>query len=106
MVVDRCNIKKLVVITTINDNAARKDRICTLKNLESEGAHIITYKEELPDNTLVRVQGPAAGYIVCLHFKNSLDFTKISYTPKYQKPGKGLLNEFINKKQILFVLPA
>jgi hypothetical protein len=50
----------------------RKDRIDTLKRLIEDGAQIITYKEEIPDNTLVRVQGPAAGYIVCLYIKNSI----------------------------------
>lgn len=87
MVVEKCNIQKLVIVTTIHKEAARKDRIATLKRLEEDGAKFIIYKEELPDNTLVRVQGPAAGYLVCLHWKNSIDKTPIKYTPRYQKPS-------------------
>lgn len=58
----------------------------------------------MPDDTLVRVQGPAAGYLVALHFKNSIDNTRITYVPRYQKPSQGLIKEFITKKQVMFVL--
>lgn len=72
IIVEHCNIEKLIVVTTIHNNSLRKDRIDTLKRLIEDGAQIITYKEEIPDNTLVRIQGPAAGYIVSLHIKNAL----------------------------------
>lgn len=91
MVLEKCDIKKLTIVTTIHENAVRKDRIPTLKRLQEDGARFIIYKEEMPDNTLVRVQGPAAGYLVALHFKNALDNTRITFVPRYQKPTKALI---------------
>lgn len=91
MIIEKWNIQKLIVITTIHENAIRKDRIPTLKRLQEDGSTIITYKEEMPDNTLVRIQGPAAGYLICLYIKNSINKTSIKYIPRFQKPSQGLI---------------
>ena len=95
----------MTVVTTIREGSAKAERVETYLELKSAGAGFIHYEEEVPDNTLVRVQGPIAGYFVCLSLKNHLEGTNIEYTPLIQKPSEGMIREYVNKKQVLFVVP-
>lgn len=67
------DLSKMVFITTVNENytkSDRKDRY--LRFLEKE-AKFIHYKEEEPDNTLIRITGPAVVfYLIYSSLKGKL----------------------------------
>jgi len=58
------NYKNLIVITTITKNHKDITRVETLKRLENDSNVIITFPEEVPDNTLIRINGPIGAYYV------------------------------------------
>ena len=70
MLNEKINSERSVWITTVTCQSPRIDRKQRREKWSSNGAKFITYEEEYPDNTLVRVLGPIAGFIAGFYFSS------------------------------------
>ena len=103
---NKINAAKTIWISSITLDSTRTDRLNRRKAWEAQGARFITYKEEEPDDTLVRIQGPVAGFLASFYFRSSLNGLKMSFSPRHLKPSEALIEEFIRSKQIMFVVDS
>lgn len=91
----------IIVITTYYSGHSRRDRQSIYNKLVKRNAIIIRYPEEKPDDTLIRIQGPIAGYIICHRLLNlelpSLDIPFVN---------NNLLNQLVSKKAVIIIVPS
>lgn len=106
IMISKIDPSKVTWITTVDENSKRQDRLERRRKWASQGSKFITYEPEFPDNTLVRVSGPIAGFLASFYLSSHLKHTKMTFTPRILRPTEALINEFIIRKQIMFVVDS
>ena len=89
---DKINPSKVTWITTVDENSKRADRLERRRNWASQGSKFVLYEPEFPDDTLVRVLGPIAGFLASFYLSAHLKQTKMLFTPRILKPTDALIN--------------